>query len=138
MPKLISSSDIDTGKAQIVRKAPAPVPAKIAPDGVSDVLKEISVAIKRLVDLHNVTRLLIEKQLDPVDNTELLDRIATIQELTQQTLEGLRDAVSTRPDIPTFHPPTTRGIALEVTERDAWGRIRKITAVLDEKVAQGR
>lgn len=110
------------------------VPAVVEAPGVVDVLKEITDAIKRLVALHSLTKAMLDRPVQPVNNDQILDRMAEIQFLTQQTMDNLREAVAdSQKNIPTFRPPTTRDIELSVTERDAWGRISKLKAHLEDK-----
>lgn len=135
MPKQLTKKDIDAG-AQLIKKAEVKLEVeKIARSEVADVLKEITGAIKRLVDLHTLTRAMLERQaIVPASNDVLIDRIAEIQYLTQQTMENLASSISeSRREIPTPRPEVIQDIQLRVTERDAWGRIISLAAHVEKK-----
>jgi hypothetical protein len=133
MPKRLTQTDLEGGAVVIHKAAPRAV-ATMGPD-VVDVLKEITAAISKLVALHTMTKALIEKPVIQPDHSEILDRMAEVQFLTQQTMEAMANnmAEAIRRDVPTFHPPTVRDIEMKVTERDAWGRIMKVNAHLESK-----
>jgi|GEM_PF-7125067 len=135
MPKQLTKADIDAG-VQLIKKAAVKAEVeKVARNEVADVLKEITGAIKRLVDLHTLTKAMLERQaIAPPSNEVLIDRIAEIQYLTQQTMENLTAAiVESRREIPTFKTEVIQDIQLRVTERDAWGRIISLAAHVEKK-----
>ena len=131
MPRKLTSQDIDSGLAVVLKKAEPPPPVNI---DVVDVLKEITAAISKLVALHTMTKALIEKPIIQPDHSEILDRMAEIQLLTQQTMENIGNSISdTIRGVGNTPIPAskTRSIEMTVTERDAWGRIKSIKANLE-------
>lgn len=131
MPKQLTKEMLESGSVQvskIVRSASTPA----GPDMV-DVMKEIAAAIQKMVALQAMTKILIEKPIAQHDNSEILDRLAEIQFLTQQTMEGMGAAMVDA--VKGFHAPVPvskpRAIEMVVTERDAWGRIKTLKANLE-------
>jgi len=133
MPKQLTQKDLEGG-AVVIRKATPRAVATMGPD-VVDVLKEITAAISKLVALHTMTKALIEKPIIQPDHSEILDRMAEVQFLTQQTMEAMANnmAEAIRRDVPTFKQQTILDIQLKVTERDAWGRIMALGAHVEKK-----
>jgi hypothetical protein len=136
MPKQLTQKDLESG-AVIVRKCTPramAVPAYMGPE-VVDVLKEITAAISKLVSLHTMTKALIEKPVVQPDHSLILDRMAEVQFLTQQTMEAMANNMveAIRRDVPTYQAPTIQDIKLKVTERDAWGRIVSLDGRVEKK-----
>jgi hypothetical protein len=145
MPRQLTKSDIESGLARVIREAipkaipatePPPTPAPDPGPDVADVLKEVAEAIKRMVALHASTVAMLKKPttIPPADNSEILERMAEIQLLTQQAMENMSMAIAeSRKDVTTLHTPVVKDIELSVTERDAWGRIVKLKAHVEAK-----
>ena len=132
MPKQLTQKDLESG-AQVIKKAVAVVASAPAGADMVEVLKEVQHAIQKMVSLQAMTKALIEKPIVQQDTSEILDRLAEIQFLTQQTMESMSTAMvdavkGFRTPIPT---PKPRSIEMTVTERDAWGRIKAIKANLE-------
>lgn len=132
MPRKLTSQDIDSGLAVVLKRAEPTPPVNL---DVVDVLKEITAAISKLVALHTMTKALIEKPVIQQDHSKILDRMAEVQFLTQQTMEAMANNMAEviRRDVPTYTPPAVKDIELSVTDRDAWGRIKTIKAHLEAK-----
>jgi hypothetical protein len=133
MPKQLIVADIESGRAKMMKSAmEKSTPAK---SEMSGAMKEMTAAVKHLATLHTLTQAVLDRQgLPPASTTEILDKLAEIQFLTQQTMESLREAIILKQADPPMVPCVTmRDIDLKVTERDAWGRIMSIKGHLETK-----
>lgn len=134
MPKQLTQKDLEGGAVVVRKPTPRPAPASLGPE-VVDVLKEITTAISKLVALHAMTKALVERPIIQPDHSMILDRMAEVQFLTQQTMEAMASnmAEAIRRDVPAPHVQTIQNIQLKVTERDAWGRIVSIGANVEKR-----
>jgi ElaB/YqjD/DUF883 family membrane-anchored ribosome-binding protein len=122
MPRQLTKSELESGTAEIVRKA-SPPPAPEAPkERGADLLKQIVSAISDLVKLHKTTEAILKRPTHDSDEqlAAALERLADIQEMTQQTMQAFQDR---KPEPP---PTPWTEAAIEVTEWDAYGRAKKM------------